>query len=364
MASSVTLADILEGYSVSEEQLKIPCTQELFLKVAEKLTSWEPLANSLGLSEEEVRDIKESYTSNYTLASLTKWEHKVGVAATFLELAKALEKMWHLSLIEELVKSSPASLERQVAVDQNVQRFEKRFEDLAKDTLRELTKGDVDFTTSLVPSTIRDDHLTHMTNIEKLKDESDLKGIFQHFNVYWDFFHYTLLEMIIEKYGSTDLKEKMKTYVSDLIIFLQETRMTEYIPEFKIRHPFMKKYQKLALVLNESFFKYTLLKLKELKHYICGTLNLPEHIMILHSVRPGSVGVTWYILEDSLSLDAPSKKMLNIVGTLKSTMNTLILTTTRSVNTLVSTLAVSIPLDTYNNSITPINSLEVTKKLA
>ena len=338
MASRVTLAGILEGCSVSEEQLKIVCTPELFLIVAEKLTSWEPLANSLGLSEEHLRDIQRFYPRNHTLVTLTTWEETVGVAATLLELAKALERIGHLELAEELVRFKLA--DRQTAVDQKVKMFEKRFEDLAKDTLRELTDDDVSFNTTLFPSTIRDDHLKYVN----LKDKKHLKEIFLHFNVYWDFFHYTLLEMIVEEHGSTDLKVKMEIYVSDLITFLNETNVTEYIPKSKLWWRKNRKFRiwlKNATTQSSINHPCTLFTLKEHKDTISNRNATTEQILILKTIEPhpgkshhNSLTVTWFIL-----CDIPQRNLR------------------RSVNTLVRTLigVSTFPLTSHNdNNTTPL----------
>ena len=127
--------------------------------------------------------------------------------------------------------------------------------------------------------------------------------IFCHLNLYWDSFNYTLLEMIVNKYGSTGLKEEMAEYIRDLRQFWQQTTVAEYIPLCKSKQRFTTVPDKLTKVtckLNKSASQCTLLELEDLRSSLCQHYHLQEFALKLFNVDEGSVTVTWLVSREFL----------------------------------------------------------------
>ena len=161
-----------------------------------------------------------------------------------------------------------------------------------EDLLTELT---------LLPSSIKHNHMIFLKeNISNLNNASDLREIFMHFNLYWDYFNYTLLEVIITAYGSETLKKQMKSYSSDMQQFWQKITVTNFIPYCKKMKKFEiipKEFVRVEVkdAIDKPISEYTLMELEELKHHLCLSCQLPSFALILYDLKEGCVEVTWLV---------------------------------------------------------------------
>ena len=88
------------------DQLDVPFAADHCKELGLKLDKWERLALFIGLTEEDCTAIKEDLPRNYEsqrIISLTKWRRKLGTEATYLSLARGLQKVGRVDLIEDLV---------------------------------------------------------------------------------------------------------------------------------------------------------------------------------------------------------------------------------------------------------------------
>ena len=159
-----------------------------------------------------------------------------------------------------------------------------------EDLLTELT---------LLPSAIKHNHMTFLKeNISNLNKASDLREIFMHLNLYWDYFNYTLLEVIITAYGSETLKKQMKSYVSDIHQFWQKTTVADFIPHCKGLRKFEKvpeEFVEVKIEINKPITEITLFELEELRCCYTSSYQLPKFALILYKVLEGSLEVTWLV---------------------------------------------------------------------
>ena len=105
MASRVELCDVLTEHKLTRDELNIPCPAEACNSIATRLDRWELLASFLGLTNQDCTAIRENHKGDYALQrsmSLTTWRERLGSRATYLELAKGLEKIGRLDLVGEL----------------------------------------------------------------------------------------------------------------------------------------------------------------------------------------------------------------------------------------------------------------------
>ena len=121
-----------------------------------------------------------------------------------------------------------------------------------------------------------------------------------HLNLYWDYFNYTLLEVIIKAYGSENLKKLMGSYISDMHQFWQKTTVADFIP-------YCKKMQKFETIPEEfirakikqetvrPITEITIMELEELKCRLYLSCQLPNFALILYSIQEGSLEVTWLV---------------------------------------------------------------------
>ena len=128
MAAQDSLEVILAEWKLTKEQLnKDYCYTEHLQKLAEKLESWEQLAQSLRLSDDEVAAIKRDHSNSISqsLAALIKWRNrprnKHDKKATYLVLAETLVEVGLLDPARELVKQIVPQARAREIVDTLVQ---------------------------------------------------------------------------------------------------------------------------------------------------------------------------------------------------------------------------------------------------
>ena len=106
VALSMSLEDVLEEFSLSREQLNLPCSLLLCNNLAAKLDRWELLAPHIGLSQCDIIDITEDSSSyqDQRLSCFRKWRNRYGSKATVISLVEALSKIKRYDLVGDLCK--------------------------------------------------------------------------------------------------------------------------------------------------------------------------------------------------------------------------------------------------------------------
>ena len=89
-------------------QINVACSREHAEEIASKLNKWERLVLSIGLTDIEVTATQRDKPNDYRLqcsAAFEKWRQKLGSNATYLSLAKGLEKVARLDVVEAVCKA-------------------------------------------------------------------------------------------------------------------------------------------------------------------------------------------------------------------------------------------------------------------
>ncbi len=158
---------------------------------------------------------------------------------------------------------------------------------------------DLQFDLTLLPSKIKPNHASYLKdNFDKLRNAANLQEIFMHLNLYWDYYNYTLLQVIIDNYGSDDLKQRMQSYTTDIKQFEKETTVAEFIPHCNAKRDHSlnsDEFIKLRSMINKPPSEYTLFEVEELRRTFCQEFNLPRFVLIFFDLEGGSVVLTWLI---------------------------------------------------------------------
>ena len=115
-----------------------------------------------------------------------------------------------------------------------VERFEEEFDILVDKACQDVRRRELEPSVFLSRvTTLRvSDRIQHRSFIEKeLKDippPVTFEKIWTRLSLYWDFLNYGLLEHVINKLGSEDLKYQMQDYVDELSAFKGRTRLCDY----------------------------------------------------------------------------------------------------------------------------------------
>ncbi len=192
-------------------------------------------------------------------------------------------------------------------LEKRIDDFERRFNNLASAAVEEVMKQNrisvekFHFKVALLPLDVKKNHLSFLKdNLVKLSTVSNLYQYFSHLNLYWDYFNYTLLQGIIDRYGSDDLKQEMKAYATDIEQFEKETTVAEFIPYchakiYHILHYNSNEFTVLKSVIDKPKSEYTLFDVEELRRCFCQEFNLPSFALIFSGLSEGSVVLIWSI---------------------------------------------------------------------
>ena len=186
-------------------------------------------------------------------------------------------------------------------VETQVDYFENEFAKLVLKACHDVKKKNLepyDFLSQVttLPVSDRSQHRSFIE--EKLTDIPPpvaFEKIWCRLTVYWDFLNYGLLQHVINKLGSEDLKHQMKDYVDELCTFKRRTRLCDFIDSWpcKDEKPPEEGLRKVVFKMNLEWTHCTLHDVESFKTALVHKLFLPEFDIILQKAERGCVCVTW-----------------------------------------------------------------------
>ena len=127
------------------------------------------------------------------------------------------------------------------SVKQHVSQLEDRFLELTECTYELLVDRSIDVNrlrARLVSLDVSRKHEhqefinNHLMNVDQKMTFTDL---WARLGNYWDFLNFDLLEHVINKFGSEDLKKEIKSYKHNLQSFRRSTRLCDFIDCWPVR---------------------------------------------------------------------------------------------------------------------------------
>ena len=189
------------------------------------------------------------------------------------------------------------------SVKQHVRQLEGRFLELTECTYELLVDRNIDVNrlrARLVSLDVSRKHEhqefinNHLMNVDQRMTFTDL---WARLGNYWDFLNFDLLEHVINKFGSEELKKKMESYESDLQSFRKATRVCDFIACWPVRGqaPPESELREFVAKVDYSWDHCTLEDLDMLEGVITRKFFLPKFTLWLRGIKPGSVMITWLI---------------------------------------------------------------------
>ena len=120
-------------------------------------------------------------------------------------------------------------------IDATIEDFEDRFCSLQNRVLRELVISSIDTssflnTITLLPEKLKKEYEVAIVDmLPTLSCQESINQLFYHLNFLISFIDYGLLEYIIKIFGSDILKADMRSYVSDMRMFMEQTTVQQLI---------------------------------------------------------------------------------------------------------------------------------------
>ena len=134
-------------------------------------------------------------------------------------------------------------------------------------------------------------------HLMKIDQRMTLTDLWARLGNYWDFLNFDLLEHIINKFGSENLKKEMKSYKHDLQSFRKATRLCDFIDCWPVRGqtPPETELREFVTKVGRQWENCTLEDLETLKGVITHKFFLPEFTLQLRKIMEGSITITWLI---------------------------------------------------------------------
>lgn len=148
--------------------------------------------------------------------------------------------------------------------------------------------------------------LKSFTSFKKVSGSVGVEDVFSIWNqdVMWSFLDFTLLERLVMKYGSTEMKNSMRQYSNWVEDFRQRTMVSKLMEMWKVPNlpEEYEKCKKIIVDLNIRADECTLARLEHLRRHSCNKLlkgiPLSEAALVLFQLTPGCIILTWIVWAD------------------------------------------------------------------
>ena len=187
--------------------------------------------------------------------------------------------------------------------------FEGQFYSLQESAQAELTRKGVtvqDFRQSLarLSSSIKAEHEKFVKEkYDTFQKAKSIEEIFVHLNFYLGFIDFSLLEHIIDHFGSSDLKTKMSQYSMDMVQFRKTTTVAEIFPHLSGRPEPPPEYVKLEMEFDYDPHTYTLEDLEQARLKLGREFSLSKFALFLVKIVSGSVVLVCILPEGMVCAD-------------------------------------------------------------
>ncbi|XP_064392947.1 uncharacterized protein LOC135340528 isoform X2 [Halichondria panicea] len=323
---------------VTDTQLDQTIEQEQLWSLAGLLGSYDKFVRKPGfdLNNADIADLKEcAFRNGYQLAmyeALRKWENII-LDFTYRSLLEILISLREGALAdqvcrtfiqtqasepnkEDTVSLSPApdrmigppirdsvepNLTTGTATADHIKEFETRFMVLQKIALKEITEKRIpvtDFrqTLMIMPSSIKNENKDFIkSNYSLFEKAKSIESIFLEINFYISFIDFSLLEHIIEQFGSDSLKQDMSTYAEDMRHFRMNTPVSEALGHLPKNSDAPAGYSRLTVKFAFDIHTATLEDLETYRKRFASDFLLSQLALSLFDLQESSLLVTWLV---------------------------------------------------------------------
>ena len=167
-----------------------------------------------------------------------------------------------------------------------IEMLEEQFDCLHERLVNELSEGGTSVdqvlrTLTKLPLTFRKEYESTIQNmLPKLEKRRVILKLFYRLNPLFTFIDFRLLQHLISKFGSQELKQEMTTYAEQVQLFKKGTTISElidYWPDLKVSHI---DHKLLRAKFDGDPKSYTLEKLDTFQHRFYSELRLSEFVSV------------------------------------------------------------------------------------
>ena len=172
---------------------------------------------------------------------------------------------------------------------------------LQKIALKEITEKRIpvtDFrqTLMIMPSSIKNENKDFIkSNYSLFEKAKSIESIFLEINFYISFIDFSLLEHIIEQFGSDSLKQDMSTYAEDMRHFRMNTPVSEALGHLPKNSDAPAGYSRLTVKFAFDIHTATLEDLETYRKRFASDFLLSQLALSLFDLQESSLLVTWLV---------------------------------------------------------------------
>ena len=136
-----------------------------------------------------------------------------------------------------------------------------------------------------------------------MRAETQINELFIRLNPLLSFIDYSLIEFFIKKYGSDALKKDMRSYCSEMKIFMKETTIKQLINYFPGQPEIPPKFSLIEAKIGRDASKCTLEHLNNIRKRYCCEVKLSEIVFHLVAVLDSNSFIVRWIIPSALVSD-------------------------------------------------------------
>ena len=209
-----------------------------------------------------------------------------------------------------------------VDIATKIEKLENQFDDLQTRIINELTTEPGVTTKELLnkltqlPLSLRKDYessITKRIEFHGMRTETPINDLFIiHLNPLISFLDYGLIEYVIKKFGSDDLQKDMRSYCSEMIVFMKETTIKQLINHLPGQPEIPPKFSLIEAKISRNASECTLEELNTIRKRFCSEVKLSEIVFHLVAVVESNSFIVRWLVPSALVDDVVrSTKNLN-----------------------------------------------------
>ena len=182
--------------------------------------------------------------------------------------------------------------------------LEKNFFDLVSSTKKHMITESIDVdqlrdVVTILPTILKDDHKKFVReNKDEFLKAKRIEDIFCIANEYWDFLNYSLLQHIIDGYGSDEIQSKMEAFDEEVRIFRRNTLLKPFSKVYH-RKPKLKNEEERRNLISVhkkiNLANTTLEDVEKYRNELCSELSLYVFSLQLAEIQDGCMMLTWLV---------------------------------------------------------------------
>ena len=148
----------------------------------------------------------------------------------------------------------------------------------------------------IMPSSIKSEHKNFiLSNYSLFEEAKSIESIFKYLSFYLSFIDFSLLEHIIEQFGSDSLKRDMSSYAEDMRHFRINTPVSEALSYLPKTSDAPAGYSRLTVKIDFDVQTATLEDVETYRKRFASDFLLSQLALSLFDLQESSLLVTWLV---------------------------------------------------------------------